>query len=78
MQYIRTCIISLGVLFFATANSALASEPNVDFDVNMNAWNLLDPVPGGSMEFPKNDPNVPEIWLYTDKNSYAPGDEVIF
>lgn len=60
------------VLFWcaATNPAAAAEEAKVS--------NYLDPVPGGSIEFPKNDPNVPEIWMYTDKMSYAPGEDVIF
>ena len=29
-------------------------------------------------EFPSNDPDIPEVWTYTDRISYAPGDEVNF
>jgi hypothetical protein len=29
-------------------------------------------------EHPKDDPSIPEIWCYTDKLSYEPGEEVVF
>ena len=40
------------------------------------AWNELDAA--AQREFPTNDPNNLEIWLYSDRMSYIPGDEIIF
>ena len=42
----------------------------------LNAWSAMDLA--GQCEFPSADPDVPEIWLYSDRMSYFPGDEVVF
>lgn len=62
----------LALLFTISVAAPAAAEKE------LNVANYLDPVPGGSIEFPQNDPSIPEIWMYTDKMSYAPGEEVIF
>lgn len=43
-----------------------------------NAWTGLDPTyPVGLREFPQNNPDIPEIWVYSDKLSYEQGEEVV-
>ena len=39
----------------------------------------MDPTyPVGLREFPQNYPDVPEIWIYSEKMSYSQGDVVTF
>ena len=59
---------ALALLLGSSASVAAASPPS--------AWTALDPAL--QREFPTNDPNKLELWLYTDKLSYLPGDEIIF
>lgn len=46
--------------------------PTTDTRSARYAWS----VPGFAVERPRNDPQEPEIWCYTDRFSYAPGDEI--
>ena len=62
-------LIALGLLLLVNFSSAQESP---------NAWTSSDPTyPVGLREFPQNNPEIPEIWAYTDKMSYQQGDEVV-
>lgn len=63
----------LGSLCLAIMSSVAAAE------AQPNVWTAMDPTyPVGMREFPQNNPDIPEIWIYSDKMSYSQGDEVTF
>ena len=62
----------IGLLCLATINSFAAEQGRP------NAWTAMDPTyPVRLREFPQNHPDIPEIWIYSDKMSYSQGDEII-
>lgn len=71
MMWLRRLMFVIGALCLVAAHPVTAEE-------RVNVWNALDANPSGSIELPRNNPNIPEIWMYSDKMSYAPGDDAIF
>ena len=70
-----------GRKFLAAAPAAVAVSASVKEDAQTepkspSPWATLDPA--NQREFPSKNPEAREIWLYTDKISYAPGDDVVF
>ncbi|MGH7322187.1 MAG: N,N-dimethylformamidase beta subunit family domain-containing protein [Candidatus Rokuibacteriota bacterium] len=55
---------------------SLSRAPRADEPRAANAWSALDRA--ASIEFPSGRPHAAEIWLYSDRMSYAAGDEAIF
>lgn len=74
----RRGLLRGAALAAAAGSVTVASASQSAAEQSHGAWNVMDAHPTGSVEFPTNDPNIPEIWLYTDKMSYSPGEEAIF
>jgi len=72
----KKLILSAAVL---TAVMVLGASSFTNAESLPNVWTGMDPTfPVGLREFPQNNPDIPEIWIYSDKMSYNQGEEVVF